>query len=190
MASWVQRMIGAAKLDAATYEDVEADKTANGQALGVVALSSIAAGVGGLAAGERGLLGGLVAGLVGWVAASFLTYVIGARMLPEPQTRADMGEMLRTLGFASAPGVLRALGFVPVVGGIIVLAAHVWILFATVVAVRQALDYTSTGRAVLVCVIGWFVSLLLWVWIAPSSESRSWAWPRWGSRGGRGRWSR
>lgn len=165
MASWVQRMIGAAKLDAATYEDVEADKTANGQALGVVALSSIAAGVGGLAAGERGLLGGLVAGLVGWVAASFLTYVIGAKMLPESQTRADMGEMLRTLGFAASPGILRAFGFLPVIGGLIILAAHVWMLFTTVVAVRQALDYTSTGRAVLVCVIGWFANLTLLVWI-------------------------
>jgi hypothetical protein len=166
MASWVQRMIGAAKLDAATYEEVEADKSATGQALGVVVLSSIAAGVGGLSAGERGRLGGIVAGLAGWVAASFLTYIIGAKMLPEPQTRADMGEMLRTLGFAASPGILRALGFLPIVGGIIVLASQVWILFATVVAVRQALDYTSTGRAVLVCVIGWFVNLLIWVWIA------------------------
>ena len=152
MASWVQRMIGAAKLDAATYEDVEADKTANGQALGVVALSSIAAG-------ERGLLGGLVAGLVGWVAASFLTYVIGAKMLPEPQTRADMGEMLRTLGFAASPGILRAFGFLPLIGGVIILAAHVWMLFTTVVAVRQALDYTSTGRAFGVCVVGWALSV-------------------------------
>ena len=165
MASWVQRMIGAAKLDAATYEEVEADKTANGQALGVVVLSSIATGIGGLAAGERGLLGGLVAGLVGWVAASFLTYVIGAKILPEPQTRADMGEMLRTLGFAASPGILRAFGFVPVVGGLIVLGAHVWMLFTTVVAVRQALDYTSTGRAILVCVLGWFVNLTLLIWI-------------------------
>jgi hypothetical protein len=166
MASWVQRMIGAAKLDAATYEDVEADRTANAQALGVVVLSSIATGIGGLSAGERGLLGGLVAGLVGWVAAAFLTYVIGAKMLPEPQTRADMGEMLRTLGFAASPGILRAFGWVPGIGGLIVLVAHVWMLLTTVVAVRQALDYTSTGRAVLVCVIGWFVNLLFWVWMA------------------------
>ena len=166
MASWVQRMVGAAKLDAATYEEVEADKTANGQALAVVVLSSIATGIGGLAAGERGLFGGLVAGLFGWVMASFLTYVIGAKMLPEPQTKADMGEMLRTIGFAASPGILRALGFLPIVGGLIVLASYVWMLFTTVVAVRQALDYTSTGRAVLVCVIGWFANLLLWVWMA------------------------
>lgn len=165
MASWVQRMIGAAKLDAATYEDVEADRTANVQALGVVAVSSIAAGVGGLSAGERGLLGGLEVGLIGWVAAAFLTYVIGAKMLPEPQTRADMGEMLRTLGFAASPGILRAFGWLPGIGGLVMLIAHVWMLLTTVVAVRQALDYTSTGRAVLVCVLGWFVNLVFWVWM-------------------------
>jgi hypothetical protein len=166
MASFVERMIGAAKLDAATYEELEADPHATGQALAVVVLSSIAAGLAGLGAGGRGIVGGLVAGLLGWVAWAFLTYVIGTKLLPEPSTKSDMGELLRTLGFAATPGILRALGWLPLLGGLITFAAYVWMLLATVVALRQALDYTSTGRAILVCVIGWFVNLLLWVWAA------------------------
>jgi hypothetical protein len=166
MASFVARMVGAARLDPATYEEVEADKTATGQAMGVVALSSLAAGIGGLGAGEQGFLGGLIVGLMGWVIWAFLTWIIGTKLLPEPSTQSDMGELLRTLGFASAPGFLRVFGWVPIVGGFLTMAALVWMLVATVIAVRQALDYTSTGRAVLVCVIGWFVNLVVTIWAA------------------------
>ena len=166
MASWVARMVGAAKLEATTYEEVEADRTATFQAMGVVLLSSLAAGIGGIAGGEQGFIGGLVAGLVGWVVWAFLTWLIGTKILPEPGTQSDMGELLRTLGFASAPGLLRVFGWIPVLGGFITMAALVWMLVATVIAVRQALDYTSTGRAVLVCVIGWFVNLIVTVWAA------------------------
>jgi hypothetical protein len=166
MASWVARMVGAAKLDPATYEEVEADRTATGQAMGVVILSSLAMGVGSIASGEAGFVGGLLAGLVGWVVWAFLTWIIGTKILPEPGTRSDMGELLRTLGFASAPGILRVFGFIPILGSFVLMAALIWMLVATVVAVRQALDYTSTGRAVLVCVIGWFVNLVVTVWAA------------------------
>jgi hypothetical protein len=166
MASWVARMAGAAKLEAGTYEEVEADRSATTQAMGVVLLSSLASGVGGLGAGEEGFIGGLLSGLAGWILWAFLTWIIGTKVLPEPGTRSDMGELLRTIGFASSPGLLRALGWIPIVGGFITMAALVWMLVATVVAVRQALDYTSTGRAVLVCIIGWFVNVVVTVWAA------------------------
>jgi hypothetical protein len=90
-----------------------------------------------------------------------LTYLIGTRLLPEPQTRADIGELLRTIGFASAPGLLRVLGAIPFIGPPIYAIAAIWMLLAMVVAVRQALDYTSTGRALAVCVLGWALSLVL-----------------------------
>jgi hypothetical protein len=166
MASFMARMVGAARLEPAMYEEVEADRTATGQALGVVALSSLASGIGGIAGGEQGFIGGLIVGLVGWVVWAFLTWIIGTKLLPEPTTQSDMGELLRTLGFASAPGFLRVFGWIPLVGGFVTLVALVWMLVATVVAVRQALDYTSTGRAILVCVIGWFVNLIVTVWAA------------------------
>ena len=99
--------------------------------------------------------------LVGWYVWAFLTYIIGTRLLPEPQTEADHGELLRTLGFASAPGVLRVFGLVPGLQVPVLAITGIWMLVAGVIAVRQALDYTSTARAIGVCLIGWLVQGLL-----------------------------
>jgi hypothetical protein len=157
MSSFVERVIGAAKLDAHIYEEVEHDRTAMAQAMTVVVLSAVAAGIGSLHAGFRGLVGVSVVALVGWFIWGWLTYLIGTKLLPEANTKADPGELLRTIGFSSAPGVLRIFGFVPLLGGVISFVASVWMLVAMVVAVRQALDYTSTNRALGVCAIGWLV---------------------------------
>lgn len=161
MASWVQRMIGAAKLDVATFEEVEADSTATVQAMGVVLLSAVAAGVGEIGFGGRGLLVGLAASLIGWVAWAFMTWLIGTKFLAEAETHADVGQLMRTIGFATSPGIIRVLGWIPVLGSLIELAAWLWMLAAMVVAVRQALDYKGTGRAILVCVIGWIVNVII-----------------------------
>ena len=90
---------------------------------------------------------------------------LGTRLLPQEQTHADMGELLRTTGFSSAPGVLRIFGFIPVLGPLVVMVSSVWMLVAMVIAVRQALDYTSTLRAFAVCFIGWIVMLLVTIFI-------------------------
>jgi hypothetical protein len=158
MAGLVDRMIRAAKLQPALYEEVEADTGATGQAMTVVVLSSLAAGVG--AWSDTGLgsaLGAVIGALVGWFLWALMTYILGTKLLAEPETNANLGQLLRTIGFSSSPGVIRVFGFVPVLGGALSFAASVWMLVAMVIAVRQALDYSSTGRAVLVCVIGWLV---------------------------------
>ncbi len=111
--------------------------------------------------GLGGILTGTIAALIGWVLWAFLTYLIGTRLLPEPQTRADVGELLRTIGFSTSPGLIRVLGIIPPLTGIVFLAAAIWMLVAMVVAVRQALDYRSTARAVGVCLIGWIVQALI-----------------------------
>ncbi len=162
MTSFKDRIIRAAKLDVKLYEEVEADKGALGQAMGVVILSSIAAGVG--SAGIGGLVGilvGAIGALIGWYVWAYLTYIIGTKFLPEPQTKADHGELLRTIGFASSPGLIRALGIIPGLRGIVFLFASIWMLVAMVIAVRQALDYKSTLRAVGVCMIGWIIQILI-----------------------------
>ena len=162
MASFSERMIGAALLNVDTYEEVESDTGATPQAMAVVVLSSLAAGIGAFGlGGVSGLIWGAVAALVGWLIWAALTFVIGTRLLPEPQTRSDLGELLRTIGFASSPGILRVLGFLPLLGSLISLVASLWMLVAMVVAVRQALDYRSTGRAVGVCVIGFVANLII-----------------------------
>lgn len=155
-------MIGAARLDAATFEEVEADATATGQAMGVVLLVSIATGVGSVTAGGTGsfFFAGFLA-LIAWVIWAALTYVIGTRLLPEPQTHASVGEMMRTLGFAQSPGILRVFIGIPGLGILLLAVVSVWMLVTMVVAVRQALDYKSTARALGVCVIGWVISVVL-----------------------------
>ena len=164
MANFSNRIIRAAKLDVALYEEVEADRSASGQAMGVVVLSSIAAGIGSRStAGLFGMLMGVVVALVGWYIWAYLTYFIGTRLLPEPQTKADHGELLRTIGFSSSPGLIRVLGIVPVMQSIVFPIAAIWMLVAMIIAVRQALDYSSTLRAIGVCVIGWIVQIVMFV---------------------------
>jgi hypothetical protein len=160
----VQRLIGAIALDSAIYEEVEADRTATGQALLVVLLSSLAAGI-----GSRGLGGTTLpailfisgTALVAWAVWAMVIVQIGGRLLPEPQTRVDVGELLRTIGFASTPGLLRILGVMSAATIPVFAITAVWMLAAMVVGVRQALDYKSTARALAVCVLGWTLALAI-----------------------------
>ena len=165
MSSFANRMVRAAKLDANLYEEVEADKQAMGQAMGVVVLASLAAGIGSVGTtGISGLLLGTVAALAGWFIWALITFYVGTKLLPEPQTEADYGELLRTTGFSSSPGVLRILGVVPLLGSIVFVVCGIWMLVAMIIAVRQALDYKSTWRAVGVCFIGWLIQgVLFWI---------------------------
>ena len=161
MPSLKDRMIRAAKLDVRLYEEVEADQGAMTQAMTVVILSAVAAGVGSANAGSWAIVIGMIGALIGWYVWAFLTYFIGTKFLAEPQTRSDHRELLRTTGFSSAPGLIRVLGIIPGLRTLLFLVAGIWMLVAMVIAVRQALDYTSTGRAIGVCVIGWVVQILI-----------------------------
>jgi hypothetical protein len=160
MSTLLDRMVRAAKLDATLYEEVESDHGSRLQALGVVIISSVAFGLG-TGAGIGGLVTGTIAAVLGWYLWAFITYLIGTRLLPEPTTRADHGELLRTMGFANAPGVISVLGMIPGLRGIVIAVAQVWMLVAAIVAIRAALDYQSVWRAVAVVVIGWIVRLVL-----------------------------
>lgn len=162
MSTFTDRIIRAAQLDPQLYEEVEADSGSLGEAMKVVLLSSLAAGLG--AIGQLGLFGLVlttVSALMGWYIWAYLTYAIGTYLLPEARTQADLGQLLRTTGFAAAPGLLRLFGFIPAVGPLIVFAASIWMLVAMVVAVRQALDFTTTGRALMVCFVGFLVQALV-----------------------------
>ena len=162
MASLTERMLGAAKLNAATYEEVEADTTATPQAMLVVVLASVAGGVSAIRVmGVGGLLMVSLASLLGWYVWAFITYFVGTRFLPGAKTQADVGQLLRTIGFSASPGLIRVLGIIPGLGVLIDVIASLWMLVAMVVAVRQALDYESTGRAVAVCLIGLLFNLVV-----------------------------
>lgn len=160
--SLINRILRAAKLDVHLYEEVEADKSAMRQAMLVVILSGIAAGVGSISqGGALGVALGTVMGLVGWYIWAFIIYVIGTKLLPEPQTKSNVGELLRTIGFASAPGLIRVFGVFPGVEKLVFPVATVWMLVAMITAVKQALDYKATWRAVIVCIISLFVQIAI-----------------------------
>ena len=163
--TFAERIKGAILLDVNTFEEIEADATANGQALAVVVAASVAAGLGTwFLLGPLGVIRETVAALIGWVMWAAVTYVIGTRLLPEPQTRTDMGELLRVIGFAYAPNLFAFFAFIPGLGVAVRTVVAFWLLGATVVAVRQALDYASTARATAVVLIGWlFFVLIQWV---------------------------
>jgi len=162
MQIYLDRIVRAAKLDVNLYEEVEADKGAMSQAMGVVVLSSVAAGIGSIGSiGTKGVIIGAITALIAWYVWAYITYFIGVKILPEPQTKADHGELLRTIGFSSSPGLLRILAIIPGIGGIIFMITSVWMLVAMVIAVRQALDYQSTLRAVGVCMIGWVIQAII-----------------------------
>lgn len=166
MSSLKDRMIRAAKLDASLYEEVEADTEAMRQAMGVVVLSSVAAGLGtitrgGFAGVIPSILLGTIFALISWFVWAYLTYFIGTKLLSEGQTKADLGELLRTIGFSSSPGLIRVLGVIPGLTGLVFFVASIWMLIAMVIAVRQALDFESTFRASGVVLIGAIVQGLL-----------------------------
>jgi len=156
------RMLRAALLDAHLYEEVEADRNATGQASLVVLISAVAAGIGSFDnGGLPGILWSSVAALVGWYVWAYVTYFIGTRFLPARETIADHGELLRTIGFSSAPGVLRLLALIPPIAGVVFLVSTLWMMVAMVMAVRQALDYQGTARAIAVCAIGFPIYAVL-----------------------------
>ena len=159
---YVNRIIRACKLDVNLYEEVEADKSATFQAAGVVVLSSLAVGVGTfLSLGSFNFLTATLLALVSWYVWAYLIYFIGAKFFPEPTTEADHGQLLRTIGFSSAPGLIRVFAFTPDLMSIVFIAAGIWMLVAMVIAVRQALDYQSTLRAVGVVVTAFLIQSII-----------------------------
>ncbi len=157
-----QRAIGAARLEVPVFEEIEADRQATGQALLIVVLSSMAAGIGVTTSYYNvPVLHRVMLALLLWVFWATSTYVVGVYLMPEPQTNTSVGELLRTIGFAASPGLLRVLGVVPALGPVIYGLSTAWMFVAMVIAIRQALDYKSTGRAIVVCLVTWIIALLL-----------------------------
>ena len=160
--TFADRVKGVLLLDVKTFEEIEADTTANAQALLVVVAASLVAGLGaGINLGVIGLLRETIGALVGWVMWAGVTWVIGSKLLPEPQTHTDMGELLRVIGFAYAPQLFAFFAFIPFLGGVISTIVACWLLAATILAVRQALDYVSTLRAAAVVLIGWLIFVVI-----------------------------
>jgi len=167
--TFLQRLIGAMALDPAIYEEVEADRSATLQAFVVVVGSSLAAGIGALGLGDAVNVGTVafvvIVSLMLWAAWALLTFEIGVRLMPGRETRSSVGELLRTLGFSATPGFLRVIGIVPPAARAVFLITSVWMLASMIVAVRHALDYRNTSRAIVVCIVGWALAVIIAVGI-------------------------
>lgn len=166
MDSMINRMIRAAKLDVGLFNEVEADTSLNQEALMVVVLVAIAGGIGSFIGGVMdrsfgaallALIVGVVLGVVNYYIWSYVTHLVGTRLF---DGTADVGELLRALGYATAPRVLNILGFIPCLGGLITLAGAIWALVAGFIAAREALDLDNT-KTFFTVVIGWVVILVI-----------------------------
>ena len=163
--SFVKRIIRAIKIDPDLYEEVEHDKSATFQAASVVVLSSLAAGIGAIHLGVSNFIVGPILSLVSWYFWAFLIYIVGTKLFPDEETKSDHGELLRTIGFSSAPGIIRVFGFTPELPTVTFIGSSFWMLACMVVGVRQALDYKSLWKAFGVVVTCWFIQALLLILI-------------------------
>lgn len=162
MATLGQRMVGAMKADAATFEEIERDPNAMGQAVMVIVIAGVAAMIGNIfRAGIGSGIGALLLLLIGYGVWTVLVTIVGTKLMPEPQTKADFAETFRTVAFAASPGVFNVIAIIPFLGPLLSWLISIWSLVIMVVAVRVVLDYTSTGRAIVVVLIGFIIYWIL-----------------------------
>jgi hypothetical protein len=155
-------MTGAMKGDVATFEDIERDPTAMGQAITVIVIAGLAALVGNIfRSGIGGGIAALLLSLIGYGVWAVLVTLIGTKLMPEPATKADFAETFRTIGFAASPGVFNVVAIIPFLGPFIAFLISIWSLIIMVIAVRTVLDYSNTGRAIIVVLIGWVIYMIL-----------------------------
>ena len=153
--NFLNRIYRAIKIDPDLYEEVEHDKSATFQAASVVVLSSLAAGIGAIHLGVSNFVLGPILSLVSWYFWAFLIYIVGTKLFPDKETKSDHGELLRTIGFSSAPGIIRVFGFTPELMTVTFIGSSFWMLACMVVAVKAALDYESLWKAFGVVVVSW-----------------------------------
>lgn len=164
MNGFAERIVRAIRLDKTLYEEVEHDKDAIYQSMGVVSLSSVAAGVAALPIyGVAGLFWSIIIAFISWFVWSGIILFVGTKIFPAPTTQSDMGEILRVIGFSSAPGIFRIFGFYEPIQLFLYIACGIWMLMAMVIAVRQALDYLSSARAIWVCISSWLFQVVVFV---------------------------
>ena len=157
----INRIFRAIKIDVELYEEVERDKSATIQAGLVVVLSSMAAGVGALQLGASNFLLAPIFSLISWYVWAYIIYFVGVKLFPEKNTKSNHGELLRTIGFSSAPGLIRVFGVTPDLMAVTFIGSAFWMLACMVVGVRAALDYKSLWRALGVVIVAWLFQALL-----------------------------
>lgn len=166
MATLTERMVGAMQANVKTFQEIEADGSAMGQAVAVIVIAGVASLIGNIWRAGIGLgLMHLIISIIGYALWSLIVVLVGTKVMPEPATKADFNEGFRVIGFTASPGVFNVLAIVPFLGPLISFVIWIWMVVIGVVAVREVLDYTSTARAIVVCVIAaaicWVITFLI-----------------------------
>jgi Yip1 domain len=166
MATLPERMVGAMQANVSTFQEIEADTTAMGQAVAVIVIAGVASLIGNVWRAGIGVgVMHLIISIIGYALWSLIVVLVGTKVMPEPTTKADFNEGFRVIGFTASPGVFNVLAIVPFLGPLISFAIWVWMVVIGVVAVREVLDYTSTARAIVVCLIAavvcWIITVLI-----------------------------
>jgi hypothetical protein len=157
------RILGAMKLDPNTFEDIERDPTAMGQAFGVIALAAVSLGIGNVwYGGITGIVVSVFTSLIGYGFWALVVWLVGTKLMPDPATKAEFPEAFRVIAFAAAPGVLGVITIIPLLGWLLMVLLWLWSIAAMVIAVKQVLDYTDTFKAVIVVIIGFVAYLIVW----------------------------
>jgi len=155
------RILRAIRLDPTVYREIAADEAAMGQAAIIVVIVSLLSAIGSSFGTENGLVSLLVNWItgivVGWIVWAVLTYFIGSKLFGG---RSSTAEMMRVLGFASAPRLLGILGVIPCVGWIAPIIGWILAFVAGFIAVRESMEF-ETGNAILTVVISWVISFAI-----------------------------
>jgi hypothetical protein len=166
-ASVFTRVLGTARLDDSTIEEIDRDRSAIWQAAIIVTLVGVANGVGLLfteGIGSLALLSATVGNILAWLVFASLAYLIGTGILPGERTdlEASAGGVRRTIGFAQAPNVLG--GAPALIGGLlgalIVFTGFLWVILCGIVALRVSLR-VSTARAIVVAIAAGVPTLIV-----------------------------
>lgn len=150
--SITDRMLGALRLETAAYEEIEADQKATGEAAFIIVATSLVSGaVNGVLTGASSGFFGALGSFLGWVFYAWIAYIVGVKLFPGKETKSSWGEVARTLGYANTARFLIIFELVPGFAAITRTLVGLWVLVATVVALRSALDI-STGRAIWIAI--------------------------------------
>jgi hypothetical protein len=161
----INRIFRVFRLDATVFREIAEDKGAMSQAAIVVVvvffLSAIGSAIGAAIAGSGAILSFFVTLLMGvlisWLLWAVLTYFVGTLLF---KGKTDIPEMMRVLGFASAPNILGIFSAIPCVGWIAALAGGILALVAGVIGIREAMEF-DTGKAVITVLIAWVISFVI-----------------------------
>ncbi len=163
--SFSSRVMGVLRLVSKVYLDIAADNTATTQAAIVVAAAAIAGAIGGIRNGGEGIIGGLLTAIISWVIFASVGWFVGTRLLGAPQAAGGSRRLLRTTGFAQAPGVLSVFGAIPIIGPILAVVAGIWGLITQVMAIREGLQ-VSTSKAIVTAIVSFIVIVIVLALIA------------------------